>query len=78
MSRNKIPWGNVRVYTDEGDIVEYERSRELLRGYRNNGGIPGYWLAIPGSVPDEELWNVGPAVEDIDWTGIDNKEGHDE
>jgi len=71
----KISWREVTIWDEDGnEVLDPETKRELLLEYHRTGGIFQYWLADPKTISDgKELAEAGPAVDEIDWTGIDDQ-----
>jgi len=71
----KTNWTNVEIWDSDGNLVtDDDDRRKLLREYRDTGGIWQHWLVDPADYTEEtceEMVYAGPAVEEIDWSGID-------
>lgn len=73
MTTTLIPWRDVPLTSIDGEAASAAERIECLRRYRDEGGIPDWWLATPDEVEatdDDELPDLGPRVEQIDWTGF--------
>ena len=75
MTQQKIHWSDVAIWDEDGNLVENARKhRELLSEYRDTGSICQHWLVDPADYTEEtceEMVYAGPAVEEINWIGID-------
>lgn len=74
---NLTNWRDVDVWNMEtGTLVStMPAQRALLAEYKATGGIAGHVLMDPAgfeNTPEdiERLCEVGPAVDEIDWTGF--------
>jgi len=71
----KTNWANVELWDSDGNLItDDDDRRKLLREYRDTGGIWQHWLVDPADYTEEtceEMVYAGPAVEEIDWSGID-------
>ena len=71
----KTNWTNVEIWDSDGNLVTDDDERcKLLREYRDTSGIWQHWLVDPADYTEEtceEMVYAGPAVEEIDWSGID-------
>ena len=71
----KTNWTNVEIWDSDGNLItENDERRKLLCEYRDTGGIWQHWLVDPADYTEEtceEMVYAGPAVEEIDWSGID-------
>lgn len=69
-----ISWRSVSVTDLNGEAIYSETKRaRVLRTYRDTGEC-GAWLCTPEqleSMSDDEAVAAGPAVDAIDWDGID-------
>ena len=71
----KTNWTNLELWDSDGNLItDDDDRRKLLREYRDTGGIWQHWLVDPADYTEEtceEMAYAGPAVEEIDWSGID-------
>jgi len=71
----KTNWANVEIWDGDGNLITDDAERrKLLCEYRDTGSICQHWLVDPADYTEEtceEMVYAGPAVEEIDWSGID-------
>lgn len=80
----KISWRELELFDSDGCSPDEHDRRRLLRGYRDLGEIPDYYLVDPsgaGSDSDyvwdkfnncwREAYDAGPDQDQVDWTGLD-------
>ena len=71
----KTNWTNVEIWDSDGNLItDNDERHKLLCEYRDTGGIWQHWLVDPADYTEEtceEMVYAGPAVEEIDWSGID-------
>jgi hypothetical protein len=76
----QIGWQTVPMFWLDGGSELTEAQRLVaLREYLTTGGITGVVLADPADYDengyavgggDDELWDAGPSVDEIDWSGF--------
>lgn len=77
MTTPLVSWRDVSIWTQDGEVDSGSNPKRirLLGEYRNNGSIYGAWLASEDEMDAAErdgtdTADLGPSVEQIDWTGF--------
>ena len=74
MKTSAIKWTKLQFIDSDGGLVTYLEDCEkyviLARELNESGCVCGYFVQILGHDSESADWDTGPAVTEIDFTGL--------